>query len=463
MTNPSLVSRTLKVLSFPKDKGFTIEWAEAHNPDEDPEGQGSAFEVESTASVTLTIKWAPGTPPKTTSVRHIVTLGDGRHRFQVKLVGRVHVPTPKKTYKATRVPQSNRVGYKPVFKVSSRRLSAERSSPVPTRKVLTRRSKSVKIIHRPREEEPQPKPAASEILERRAKAMKRSLKLRKRPTGEASNTAPVRTKTTSRSTFCDADWVQKQERMFQKWLNFEIAEPQASPREAITNREKIVSIAKSEAVLQLMAKIDREIEAGRLALRDDRSLREDVGLQGRFLDTILGYSTKWLSAGLYAVLNMHIDSDDGAIRAVLCSHLLSSPEIETTFAHPTMPGAHKGGYELAVRKHCLSTFLRLVLVLDHAKNSGIRAMPKCLFRRNKDVPKSSADVLRGLNPVLKGEGDFLKHLSKVGYIVVIEQSPLDEVRSKLLCSIILSNSLTYLVVHRSTTSSQTCRKIFEME
>jgi hypothetical protein len=442
VTNPTLVDVTVEVFKFPKNKGFAISWDEEFNADvedddDGTESAGASFVVPSMGSVSVTVSWAPGSVTKTRNVCESVTLCHGHHRFSIKMVGQAHVPTPKKqAYKASSVPKSNRVGYKPtlntksVFKVASRsRLSAENSSPVVARK----KEKKYRIVRKPKAQEE----AAVVVARPVAKPPSRRLHLR---TGKKAVAKPVlnhrEANKAGRGDYCDADWVLKQERMFQKWVNFVLCAPTPTPRNAIAIHECMAAFLQSPAVAGVLKCVDREVAAGRIAIRHDRSLRDDLGLKSTILDALMAYSPDWLSAGLFAIFGVTVTNESVALRLVLNDHVLSSPEVEESYAHPTMPGAHTDGFEAAVKRHAVARFLQLVLLLDHAKASGVQGLNHCLFRREADVVKSSADMLRALTPALKGEGDFVKHLSNLGYTVGEAQTPLDEVRRAPHCQFI---------------------------
>ena len=67
-----------------------------------------------------------------------------------------------------------------------------------------------------------------------------------------------------------------------------------------------------------------------------------------------------------------------------------------------------------------------VWFLDKAKSYKIIRHNPCLFNRDSGV-KSSRDVLTALSrDFLSGEGDVVKHLSYLGYVVNQEQTVLDE-------------------------------------
>lgn len=114
---------------------------------------GSAFCVPASGSVALTVTWTPTPATKSFQVRELMVLGNGKHKFHVKLLAAFRIPTPKKVYKASVVPKSNKVGFKPVFRVKpateTRRLSSDGGggddNVADAKTFLTRRSRSLKV------------------------------------------------------------------------------------------------------------------------------------------------------------------------------------------------------------------------------------------------------------------------------------------------------------------------------
>lgn len=117
-------------------------------------------------------------------------------------------------------------------------------------------------------------------------------------------------------------------------------------------------------------------------------------------------------------------------------------------------------YRAALNQHILRKFLALVFVLDKAKATRLLPSDPILFnpvrgrvlgpggapgrcstlcttlwalRRSQfSQCKSSRNVLMAFGArCLKGEGDFIRHLSYLGIAVACDQKPLDEVRPPL--------------------------------
>eukprot|EP00953_Heterococcus_sp_UTEX-ZZ885_P008346 5017-Heterococcus_DN1.PRE.2 len=87
--------------------------------------------------------------------------------------------------------------------------------------------------------------------------------------------------------------------------------------------------------------------------------------------------------------------------------------------------AYNNRYTAELGEHTLLHFLALVALLDKAKERGIVPGAPCLFRLDASV-KSSEAVLKTFCQFLKGEGDIVRHLAKIGYVVTHTQCYIDE-------------------------------------
>jgi abnormal spindle-like microcephaly-associated protein len=236
----------------------------------------------------------------------------------------------------------------------------------------------------------------------------------------------------------NAVWADKQERCFTRWLNFVLcptsaegggaaAGSMADVRTRLQVRAAAAAIVRSAAFAATAAKIDAEVDAGRIAIREDRDPQADVGLRGEIVALLMAYSPGWLLVGLEAVYGETVTAADGrSLTLFLEQRLLLSAEVAAEFAHPTVPGHFGAGFAPANKRMLAKRFLRLVLLLDQAKVAEIREGRPCLFQPHAEL-KESKDVLFGFARLaLKGEGDVTKHLKMLGYVVEHQQSPLDE-------------------------------------
>lgn len=83
-------------------------------------------------------------------------------------------------------------------------------------------------------------------------------------------------------------------------------------------------------------------------------------------------------------------------------------------------------YREEMRTLVLYRLMTLILFLDHLKTENVLDKVPRLFTKSSDV-KSSKDVLLSFcRNFLSSEGDFMKHLSRIGLTVSYVQDPIDE-------------------------------------
>jgi abnormal spindle-like microcephaly-associated protein len=394
--------------------------------------------VAGNGTLSLKITWFPTAAG---NMREMVTLTDGKNRFMFKMVGVAHVPTPKKVYRAKAAPKTTRNAFK-VKKAGQAKAKAEPSnlsrvsgvrsavkSPAGPKQFLKRKSAVLKLTKR--------KPVG---------VMPLSLSLARadNTTVEAAAAAISAAKSaaaasaTQKRLSPNAVWADKQERCFTRWLNFVLcptsvegggaaAGSMADVRTRLQVRAAAAAIVRSTAFAATAAKIDAEVDAGRIAIREDRNPQADVGLRGEIVALLMAYSPGWLLVGLEAVYGETVTAADGrSLTLFLEQRLLLSAEVAAEFAHPTVPGHFGAGFAPANKRMLVKRFLRLVLLLDQAKVAEIREGRPCLFQPHSEL-KESKDLLFGFARLaLKGEGDVTKHLKMLGYVVGHQQSPLDE-------------------------------------
>ena len=93
----------------------------------------------------------------------------------------------------------------------------------------------------------------------------------------------------------------------------------------------------------------------------------------------------------------------------------------------TVKGVLCKEHAAAQHREALKRLLGLVLFLDRAKQSNtFPALPSCLFQTSAPHKSSKAILCRLSADLLSGEGDIIRHLSSMGYVVYCEQHALDE-------------------------------------
>ncbi|KAA0190021.1 hypothetical protein HAZT_HAZT001707 [Hyalella azteca] len=270
--------------------------------------------------------------------------------------------------------------------------------------------------------------------------------------------------------FYDNRWVEKQTAGFTRWLNFVLTPPEEENTAAASDKVEIKGLwaaavksgnelrAPTKEVLslkaytargrlnrlrraacrlyeqpsisQVIAKLEVAIDKKLIIMRKDRQIHMDVGMKQQLLQLLLCYNTLWLRLGLETVfgelLILQSNADVTSITRYIIFRLLSNPDIQRRFAHPSVPHSYKPGYEEAVQMFLNKKFLVLVLFLDSAKTNKLIDHDPCLFR--KDAPfKSSREILLEYSRhFLSGVGDLTKHLGYLGYSVHHQQTSLDE-------------------------------------
>ncbi|KAH9505368.1 hypothetical protein Btru_058528 [Bulinus truncatus] len=321
-----------------------------------------------------------------------------------------------------------------------------------------------------------PKKLSNHVNPRLASAMKqkaipkgiaqsRLILVKKPKTGVPRHPMPY----AARNMYYDERWMEKQERGFAHWLNFVLTPPdeylavttkpkvdagilsldnrQVVPRLAPTKevlsfrayaarrrlnrlRRSACELYQSKAVVNIICKIEVEVDSRRLAARKDKMIHADLGIRQRLLDLLLQYSSLWLRMGLETVFGevvmLQSNQDVVGLSRFIVTRLLASPDIAAEFSHPTVPHLYKDGYGAAVARHTVKKFLLLVYFLDQAKTSRLIDHDPCLFCKDADIKSSKEILIQFSREVLSGEGDLTRHLAYLGYTVSHVQRPIDE-------------------------------------
>ena len=108
------------------------------------------------------------------------------------------------------------------------------------------------------------------------------------------------------------------------------------------------------------------------------------------------------------------------------TRLFNCPKIAEKFAHAIVPGSFSEGFEEAIKQATVKRFLRLVLFLDQAKTFEILPKKECLFLSSTEIKASRTMLDSFSEKLLKGEGNFNKHLGFLGYTVQQQQTAIHE-------------------------------------
>jgi hypothetical protein len=93
----------------------------------------------------------------------------------------------------------------------------------------------------------------------------------------------------------------------------------------------------------------------------------------------------------------------------------------------TVKGVLCREHAAAQHRAALKRLLAIILFLDRAKASNtFDAKPACLFVATAQFKSSKALLCRLSAELLSGEGDIVRHMAAMGYVLSCEQHPLDE-------------------------------------
>mmetsp|Transcript_16947 Transcript_16947/g.41278 ORF Transcript_16947/g.41278 Transcript_16947/m.41278 type:complete len:2524 (+) Transcript_16947:69-7640(+) len=261
------------------------------------------------------------------------------------------------------------------------------------------------------------------------------------------------------------DWAEKQSNAFVKWINYtispgetdeekELDEIGRSPscaglRMLLVHRQQSQLRMKASGVFygdhmgKVKARIHAEIGKGRLSIRSDRDLYYDLTLRRQVTTLLLSYTAPWLRLGLEAMYGECIEVGNtagdpmkaqpsqtrSALGKFIVNRILSDASVlkKYTKGKCKIPsGRFEKQFRAEMRSLVLYRIMLLVFFLDQAKHRNILDKMPRLFVKGSQV-KSSREVLLSLCRIcLSSEGDFIKHLSRIGLKVTYKQDPVDE-------------------------------------
>ncbi|XP_013199690.1 protein abnormal spindle [Amyelois transitella] len=267
--------------------------------------------------------------------------------------------------------------------------------------------------------------------------------------------------------FYDEEAVDKFEKEFKRWLNCILTPPADLDSNIeqkidvgkawIENRNKEVPVAptkeqvcstyhnshrlaslrraarallRSPEIAQVLVKLNVQIEKKLIAIRNDRNLHLDVGLQKVIMELLLSYNPLWLRIGLEAiyglVLPLKSNSDIEGLTSFIIQRMFKNPFLKNKHSKSSAPNMLLPAYMDAIKKFTLRKFFMLVFFLDQAKQKKLISHDPCLFCRNAICKESREIIIRFTRELIAGIGDITKHLRPLGYVVCHKQSYLDE-------------------------------------
>lgn len=267
--------------------------------------------------------------------------------------------------------------------------------------------------------------------------------------------------------FYDEEAVDKFEKEFKRWLNCILTPPAeldsnvemkidvgkawienrnkevptAPTKEQVCNTyhnsHRLESLRKSARALlmspeigSVFQKLNAQIEKKLIAIRTDRNLHLDVGLQKAIMELLLSYNPLWLRIGLEAiyglVLPLKSNSDIEGLTTFIIQRMFKNPHLKNKHSKSNAPNMLLPAYMDAIKKFTLKKFFMLVFFLDQAKQRKLISHDPCLFCRNAVCKESREVIIRFTRDLIAGIGDITKHLRPLGYVVSHKQSYLDE-------------------------------------
>ncbi|KAM3964561.1 microtubule assembly factor abnormal spindle [Aphomia sociella] len=186
----------------------------------------------------------------------------------------------------------------------------------------------------------------------------------------------------------------------------------------------------SPEITLVFKKLNVQIEKKLIAIRTDRNLHLDVGLQKIIMELLLSYNPLWLRIGLEAiyglVLPLKSNSDIEGLTTFIIQRLFKNPYLKNKHSKSSAPNMLLPAYMEAIKKFTLKKFFMLVFFLDQAKQRKLISHDPCLFCRNAVCKESREIIIRFTRELIAGIGDITKHLRPLGYVVSHKQSYLDE-------------------------------------
>lgn len=271
----------------------------------------------------------------------------------------------------------------------------------------------------------------------------------------------------STSYFYDEEAVEKFETEFKRWLNYILTPPADLDSNVeqkidvgkawIENRNKEIPAAPTKEqvssvyhnslrleglrrsarnlllstdIAQVFLKLNAQIEKKLIAIRNDRNLHLDIGLQKIIMELLLSYNPLWLRIGLEAiyrtVLPLKSNSDIEGLTTFIIQRMFKNPYLKNKHSKSSVPNMLLPAYMEAIKKFTLKKFFMLVFFLDQAKQKKLIPHDPCLFCRNAICKESREIVLKFTRELIAGIGDITKHLRPLGYVLSHKQSYLDE-------------------------------------
>eukprot|EP01034_Spumella_vulgaris_P023201 gene23201-29397_t len=251
-------------------------------------------------------------------------------------------------------------------------------------------------------------------------------------------------------------WAEKQASSFTDWMNFVLNQSQnyssaaeldenlteseslgicqlAKKQAEVKTRQAAVAICRTSQMVQTLCAVKEEINIGKLSVREDRDVLQDLGLQEALFGILFSYEPRWLCLGLGVLFGKSfLDRSQksqklkSAVKAFVLENLLSDVETVARYGPQTaLYLSQDKKLKTELRRNFVFKFLSLVLILDVTRTQ--RLLPFDGLFAKESIYKSSKDVLLSFcRCFLRGEGDFMRHLALIHYSVSFTQNFVDE-------------------------------------
>eukprot|EP00980_Cylindrotheca_fusiformis_P001667 scaffold381_cov138-Cylindrotheca_fusiformis.AAC.3 len=249
-------------------------------------------------------------------------------------------------------------------------------------------------------------------------------------------------------------------------------------RRLAQSRKRASEVFYGDRMQNVKNTIHHEIARGRLAIRSDRDVYYDLSLRRQITKLLQSYTTPWLRLGLEVMFGEAIAVENSVqnstmtpfsrFRRTLGTFIVDRVLSDSAVLKKYTKGKCKipsGRFEKQFRSEMRSLIVYrimiLIMFLDEAKRVHVLDKVPRLFAKESEVKSSKEVLLSFCRACLSAEGDFIKHLSRIGLKVSYKQDPVDELDyyvTNLATDLRDGSSLTRvteIITHRPTKSLMT--------
>ncbi|KAG9070338.1 hypothetical protein KI688_009675 [Linnemannia hyalina] len=241
----------------------------------------------------------------------------------------------------------------------------------------------------------------------------------------------------------DEKWIDKQERSFSQWLNYEfhVTVDSFSPKDPSSwsyyshkfeyehTRAAAFKIYQSDSFRIVLRKVEESIARDRLQLRADCNFAGDVAARREVIDLFFSFDIRWLVLGLETITGkataINPNFDRPTISGFINKAVFHDKQIEAEL-EPDRVLSNRPKFYQTMNRLILKRIFMLILFLDKAKTARLIPSDPCLFNKDSDIKSCRTLLLTISKTYLMGEGDIIRHLIFMGYSVIHNQAPLDE-------------------------------------